>query len=212
MATYREADTDPKEQFLYHAAGLAGRGGSSYIDLVILRDDHIAAWDDTLERRVYYVQNWRTDVIALLADNGRVLERVWYESYGTPHGSPAADWTTTNTSGNDDFGVLDGDADANDQSYFTTLYNASSARADLSGSIVASNFSFGRPDGSVGFTDNSFYTNIKNAAEDLARGVLSGSASASSLRNRKGLAGYEWDPSTSKYHVRNRVLDPETGR
>ncbi len=95
---------------------------------MVLRDDHDADWDaaadDTLERRVYYVRNWRADVIALLADNGRVLERVWYEPYGTPHGSPAADWTLSNTAAADDYGVLDGDADANDSSYYTTLYNA----------------------------------------------------------------------------------------
>jgi RHS repeat-associated protein len=30
--------------------------------------------------------------------------------------------------------------------------------------------------------------------------------------NRKGYAGYEWDEAVSKYHVRNRVLDPHLGR
>ncbi len=94
----------------------------------------------------------------------------------------------------------------------TTLYNASNARADLTGSMVSTNFAYGRPDGTVGSVDDAYFAVLYVAAESLSRGVLSGSASSDSLRNRKGLAGYEWDPSTSKYHVRNRVLDPETGR
>jgi YD repeat-containing protein len=38
VATYRESDSSPKEQFLYHAAGDGGDGGASYIDLVALRN------------------------------------------------------------------------------------------------------------------------------------------------------------------------------
>ena len=61
--------------------GLGGFGTISYIDRVMLRDDHDADWtaaaDATLERRVYYAQNWRADVVALMADNCRVLERIW---------------------------------------------------------------------------------------------------------------------------------------
>lgn len=66
---------------------------------MILRDDHDADWtaaaDSTLERRVYSAQNWRADVVALMADNGRVLERTWHEAYGTPHSSPAVDLSGT---------------------------------------------------------------------------------------------------------------------
>ncbi|MCL4742522.1 MAG: hypothetical protein KJZ54_10010 [Phycisphaerales bacterium] len=40
-------DADPKERLVYHNAGLAGGGGSSYIDAVILRDrDANTAWED----------------------------------------------------------------------------------------------------------------------------------------------------------------------
>ncbi|MBX3365001.1 MAG: hypothetical protein KF866_09570 [Phycisphaeraceae bacterium] len=51
VATFRQADgdpidSDPKEIFLYHTAGLAGYGSSSYIDSVILRDDHDEVWTD----------------------------------------------------------------------------------------------------------------------------------------------------------------------
>ncbi|MCH8314975.1 MAG: RHS repeat protein, partial [Planctomycetes bacterium] len=70
VATYRAADTSPKEQFVYHNAGLGGYGGSSAIDGVILRDkDADTNWEDasdgTLEERIYYCQNWRGDVSVL---------------------------------------------------------------------------------------------------------------------------------------------------
>ena len=38
VATYRDDDTDPKEEFVNHQAGLDGFGRSSYIDLVVCRD------------------------------------------------------------------------------------------------------------------------------------------------------------------------------
>ncbi|MCW5754370.1 MAG: hypothetical protein KIT24_06680 [Phycisphaeraceae bacterium] len=62
-----------------------------------------------------------------------------------------------------------------------------------------------------------FWLDRLNDADDLGRNVLSEghtglALGTASLRNRKGLAGYEWDPVTHKYHVRHRVLDPDTGR
>ncbi|MCC6285972.1 MAG: hypothetical protein IT439_11855 [Phycisphaerales bacterium] len=104
VAAYRRAngsgvDTHPKEQFVHHNVGHGGYGGGSYIDAVILRDDHEDDWteaaDSTLERRVYYCQNWRADVVALLPENGRIVERAWYEPYGTPHGLNAGDLAGT---------------------------------------------------------------------------------------------------------------------
>ncbi|HLP85567.1 MAG TPA: hypothetical protein VK157_14555, partial [Phycisphaerales bacterium] len=38
IAVVRDADANPKEAFVYHNAGIAGSGNSSYIDSVILRD------------------------------------------------------------------------------------------------------------------------------------------------------------------------------
>src|SRR5436309_481435 len=38
VAVYVESGTSPKEEFVYHAAGADGQGGSSYIDVVVLRD------------------------------------------------------------------------------------------------------------------------------------------------------------------------------
>lgn len=42
VGTWRGTDTDPKELFIYHNAGVAGYGGSSYIDSVVLRDRRVA--------------------------------------------------------------------------------------------------------------------------------------------------------------------------
>lgn len=45
VATYRNSDSSPKERFVYHAAGFAGSGSSSYIDAVVLRDaDRNSGW------------------------------------------------------------------------------------------------------------------------------------------------------------------------
>jgi hypothetical protein len=78
VATYRgngadtTRDSDPKEQFVYHHAGLAEPGSaSSYIDALIMRDrDANSGWanaaDSTMEERIFYCQNWRADVVALI--------------------------------------------------------------------------------------------------------------------------------------------------
>ena len=96
VATYRAGDSDPKELFLHHAAGASGFGGSSYIDHVVLRDrDDTNGWagaaDGTLEERIYYCQNWRADVVALIDSAGGMLEWVKYSAYGVPFGMPAKD-------------------------------------------------------------------------------------------------------------------------
>jgi RHS repeat-associated protein len=96
VATYRSGDSDPKELFLHHAAGASGFGGSSYIDHMVLRNrDATNGWagatDGTLEDRIYYCQNWRADVVALIDDAGGMLEWVKYSAYGVPFGLPAKD-------------------------------------------------------------------------------------------------------------------------
>ncbi|GEM_PF-1427427 len=58
LATFRGFDENPKEAFVYHAAGHAGMGDSSYVDSVILRDrDASTAWTNqattTLNERRY---------------------------------------------------------------------------------------------------------------------------------------------------------------
>jgi len=94
VATFRESDSSPKEQFVYHNAGNSGYGGNSYIDLVVLRDRDInsgwtSAADGTLEERIYYCQNWHADVVAIVSGAGTSMkEWVKYSAYGVPFGMP----------------------------------------------------------------------------------------------------------------------------
>jgi hypothetical protein len=85
IATFRDTDADPKERVIFHAAGLAGVGQSSYIDSVILRDLDNAAWtaaaSETLDQRRYILQNWRADVVATTQLNGDPSEYVRYSPY-----------------------------------------------------------------------------------------------------------------------------------
>jgi hypothetical protein len=88
VATYRDADADPKERYIHNAAGLAGRAGSSYIDSVVLRDRDLAGWtaaaSETLDERTYLLQNWRADVVVAATLAGDPIEYTRYSPYGTP--------------------------------------------------------------------------------------------------------------------------------
>lgn len=173
-------------------AAVGGRGGSSYIDSVILRDrDNSEKWfnpSDGLDTRIYYCQNWRQDVVATIGpdDAGtgyglQVLERVKYDSYGRPRLFPIADYDH------------DGDVDGADNTAFYAEYGgAGSPKADI-------NF-----DGGVNGDDS--LTWLAQYGTDPTE-------------NRKLYAGYEWDPvlapgtaDAGVYHVRNRVLLSELGR
>ena len=84
VATLRNGDalTSPRERFVYHNAGLDGRGSSSYIDDVILRErnDSTALASSapiSLDDRLYYLQNWRHDVSVLVDSTVRALTEIW---------------------------------------------------------------------------------------------------------------------------------------
>lgn len=193
VATFRASDSSPKEQFVYHCAGNGGRGGSSYIDSVLLRDrDMTNGWtgaaDGTLEERVYLLQNWRADVVAIVAPDGdggaTMLEWIKYSAYGVPFALPAGDTDS------------DGDCDSTDDAQITTWKNAPAY--DVRGDLDL--------DGDVDATDESL---VVSAHQSLGRGVLTSSA----VGNCKGYAGYEGDAKLSaKWHVRHRVLDSVLGR
>lgn len=192
MATYWDDDTDPKEQFVHHAAGQRGFGGSSYIDSVILRDrDDTSGWasssDGVLEERVYYIQNWRADVVALIASDAELLEYVRYSSYGVATSYPKGDYD------------LDGDVDSADT---TALSNFIAGAGGW-------NLDFNR-DGNTDGDDTTEHATYRTGytGGTGGRGVLSRSA----LRNRLGYAGYQFDDTMSAYHVRHRVYMPEIGR
>jgi RHS repeat-associated protein len=202
VATYRGSDTDPREVFVWHSAGMDAGGGSSYIDSIVLRQDDTivfseGAWTaapDTLNRRVYPMQNWRADVVAVYDLNeGIIAERVRYSAYGVPFCIAAADFNG------------DGDVDAADNTAYSNANTAGDPSADLN------------LDNVVDFNDTLLWNNLYTTAETGGRSVLS----RSSVRNRIGYAGYQHDPAVTgsaqasgqgKYHVRHRVYDAGVGR
>ncbi|MBL1217204.1 MAG: hypothetical protein D8M59_06870 [Planctomycetes bacterium] len=132
VATFREDDTSPKEQVVNHNAGLDGRGSSSYIDSVILRDkDANSGWtsaaDGTLEERRYLCQNseggWRADVSAIVTSGGYMVEWAKYSPYGIPFGLPGADTDS------------DGDCDATDITQIQTWIDAGGGTYDVRGDV-----------------------------------------------------------------------------
>jgi RHS repeat-associated protein len=186
---------------VYHAAGLAGAGGSSYIDSVILRDrDANTAWEDqadgTLEERVYLCQNWRADVVALMTSDGHLINQVRYDPYGVPFGIAKTDLDG------------DGDVDGDDATLFATYHGA--------GTMPFADWNF---DGTVDLSDQSAYTSDKNADTGLGRGDPGYAWSHAGGALRKAYAGYEIDPVLtgsegweSVYHVRHRVYLSGLGR
>ncbi len=152
--------------------------------------------DGTLEERVYYCQNWRADVSALVdytSGDCLQLEHDKYLSYGTPWGLPAGDLDS------------DGDYDVNDEKDIDTLISTSGydvrADADLDGAIT----SYDKAD-------------LSGSKITLGRGLMSDSGTF----NRRGYAGYDNDgvlgdgaisgSNTRFWHVRHRVMDSTMGR
>ncbi len=194
VATYRGSDSNPKERFVYHNAGMNGYGGSSYIDSVILRDcDDSVDWktaapDSTLQTRYYYLQNWRADVVALIQADGVPLEYVRYSAYGVPFVYAAADVNRDGV-----VNVLD-------------TYAWDDFTGSTTGDIAVSPDV--NRDGATNSADATFISDWDGT------GLWSGSGRGfvSRLDSRKGYAGYEFDPSTTQWHVRHRVLVSEMGR
>jgi len=175
-----------------HQAGLAGHGGSSYIDTVVLRDkDSTNGWtglgDGTREQRHYYAQNWRADVSAIFDSSGEIQEWDKYRAYGVA-------FLLTPGDHNKDGAVAKADSNA-----FDADYAAGNLRADLNKS------------GSVTTADQTIF----NAS--YAKAVVGGrwKLSAPDIANRKGYAGYEHDGDgglPELAHVRYRVLHFGLGR
>lgn len=126
-ASIRELD----EQFVYHFAGQ--NGSASYVDSVVLRAmPGVGQQQSSGTDRLYYCQNWRADVVALVEADGGLAEQVRYTAYGTPFNLPAGEVNGDGTTGNSDYTQigtwissstydvrgdldLDGDVDAADQ-------------------------------------------------------------------------------------------------
>ena len=192
LARYRESDTSPKEDFVPHQAGASGRGGSSYIDLVICRNkDANTGWttasDTTLEERIYLCQNWRADLSAMVDAAGMLKGWVKYSANGTPYGFPAGDTDS------------DGACSINERNQVQTWITNSVY--DVRGDTDL--------DGDVDATDKTYVrTNLEGVT--LGRGVLT----ANSIAMRRGYAGYEALGGLlgGRWLSRNRVLAADLGR
>jgi len=148
-----------KEEFVFNEPGLGEFAHRN--DNHVLRDrDANTAWttesDGTLEERVYYCHNFRGDVVALIADDGDMLEWVKYSAYGVPFGIPAGDY--------------DGDWDC-DTADVTAISTGSGILADLdlngtaaevADIIIASGYSSSSP--SLGRGELSWVGNHKGYA------------------------------------------------
>jgi RHS repeat-associated protein len=187
----RVRDADPLEELVYHAAGRDGSGGSSYIDHTLLRDKDTDD-DGVLDERLYYVHNWRNDVVALVTDTGEQVESVRYSAYGIPFGSPAGD---AENDGDVSASSSTDDTDKIQTWISTSTYNV---RGDLD------------LNGDVDTAD-------KTAALNNA-GTITGwkDLTSNDIGNDKGYAGYEFDATIqrhwSTWHVRHRVLTSNLGR
>ncbi len=169
---------NPKEQFVYNMAGVAGSGGSSYIDSVIMRDRDAntnweAAADSVLEERVYYCQNWRADVVALFTEAGQLINQLRYDPYGVPFSISKADVNA------------DGSVDTSDITRFGSIWNGGSGTHPLA------DWNF---DGAVNTADYTAYLNDNAGDTGLGRGAVSYPHAHLGGDSRKAYAGYEIDP------------------
>ena len=108
-----------------------------YAYSMVLRDDHgDVGWHASPtkhpDRRIYYTQNHRLDVVALLDAQGGVLERAWYEPYGMPYGYSEYDIDRSAVDG-----VPDGVGNGFDNNEWNARYTGSDLRADRSSAASA---------------------------------------------------------------------------
>ena len=147
--------------------------------------------DGTRETRFYPLQNWRADVVAIANGTGARIENARYSAYGLPTVISDADF-------NHD-GVVDSDDEDDFDDDFKTLLE----RADVDW------------DGDLDSADEALFAAVWTDADNsgLFKGYGDERGHLSIYGLRKGYAGYENDGVVVKLaHVRNRVLDHETGR
>ena len=192
VMTFRDTDSKPKEEFVYHTPG---KLGTATPDDLILRDrDTTANWEDSTstatDERHYYCQNWRGDVVEIVSSDGKRAETIRYTAYGVPFGIPLGDVT------------MDGKAQFDTTQIQVWINNTIyEARGDLD------------LDGDVDAADKTIASN--NNGNTLGYGALSldQHSSVGGLGNRRGYAGYEHDGVLQTIaHVRNRVYLSELGR
>ncbi|MDP1660546.1 MAG: hypothetical protein Q8L55_01415, partial [Phycisphaerales bacterium] len=200
MAMYVGTASSPTEVFTYMAAGKDGYGGSSYIDEVVMRERGA--------ERYYYLQNWRHDVVAIMDFDGAIKEKLVYDAYGRPHAFSPGD---LKTSGGAD--RPDGALDTSD----TWTTGGVAWNKDIGNSAHKAIPDGVTSNGTSDTDDPVTLTNLKNAGYSAGYGIISDAT----INNRKGLAGYEFDPILEGdasanykpvYHVRHRALASDTGK
>ena len=147
--------------------------------------------DGTRETRFYPLQNWRADVVAIANGTGARIENARYSAYGLPTVISDADFNH------------DGVVDTDDQDDFDDDFKTLLERADVDW------------DGDLDSADEALFAAVWTDADNsgLFKGYGDERGHLSIYGLRKGYAGYENDGIIVKLaHVRNRVLDHETGR
>ncbi|MBX9737355.1 MAG: hypothetical protein K2X32_10560, partial [Phycisphaerales bacterium] len=191
-----------------------------------------AVADSDRDEKLYYVQNWRADVVALLNQDGRPVEHVRYTAYGAPRRfltSPIDIAYDTgdalppkgppiNTPNN---GVQDGD-----YNLFFAKFFGSLPEADVANDAGAPLPPFG-PQGANNGVNEGDYNFLFSVFFDGWDNGEANAVSSASIGNTIGYAGYEYDPilitptavsatpgtgSAAYYHVRHRVYDANLGR
>lgn len=185
VARFIDSSSSPSELFVSQCAGRSGSGDASYIDLVACRYRD-KDQNGTLEERLYYCQNWRADVSAIIGSDGTAKEWVKYSAYGVPTCIPAGDV--------DQSGVVD----STDSGQVQTWINA--AIYNVRGDVDL--------DGDIDVSDKSLVTGGLNGLAG-GRGGLSSSLAA----NNRGYAGYsQVECDEDMWNVRQRVLDSMLGQ
>lgn len=145
VATFRGTESNPKETFIWHPAGVQGpafKGGPLLRDRNATLGTNPEDWDDdaagaTRAERIYYCTDYQGNVVALVGSTGTLKEQVRYSATGVPYGIPLGDVDSdginnSTTTGDSDYDVitaimggsydvrgdldLDGDVDSADRS------------------------------------------------------------------------------------------------
>ena len=182
-----DTDFDPEEtspDFEEHAQLV---WGLRYIDdIVSTRRDLNPSEEDGAEVRMFHATDAQFSSVAVLLDNGSLLERVAYSPYGVARHQWPAD-----ASG-------DGAVNSADLSIVLSSYGS------ITSSTYRSEADFNR-DGNVDAAD---LAAVLSYAAALPEGTLSSPA----ISNRTGYCGYRFAPETEMYLARNRWLSPPLGR
>jgi RHS repeat-associated protein len=182
-----DSDFDPEEtspDFEEHTQLV---WGLRYIDdIVSTRRDFNPAEEDGAEVRMFHATDAQFSSVAVLLNNGSLLERVAYSPYGVARHQWPAD-----ASG-------DGAVNSADLSIVLSSYGS------ITSSTYRSEADFNR-DGDVDAADLA-------AVLAYAAALPEGTLSSPGIANRTGYCGYRFAPETEMYLARNRWNSPPLGR